>query len=468
MKKTSYILPAIALLMLSACYDSGYVLEDRIVGELTTQPAKIDETGKTLSLVGDGGDMGIANLYFQLSRTRDFTNGELLNVNYQDGQGIPLGMFSGTYYYRLFTALEGDTVFAPNVETFNVDNTLTIIAAKPDDVTTYNLICNSNNAATTYFRVSTDKDFNDFEDYYAMEDGHNQSMTSFDYSVKVEKLSRGTTYYFKAVRDVILGKAESEVSSFTTQDILRMGEVTYTGWDGKSHPMIDGYDFFRANYMLNGEVIGRDLEVYYSPEGWKISKEIIPNGNGVLYGYLSYDEISNDEILIQTYKYNTPTLMWGVAEERNGVFNINLQNMLSRVVFHLTVADDYPVDKPEVNEFIIDGNTLPTQANFQVINGQFVYNQWSFSEPLGYWNRIPLCKGETVDVVIYSIPCESGKATATLKFEDRKSDSDIEIGWKSGNTYEYNLQVTATGLSISDVIVNQWQPTEGGSITINP
>lgn len=467
MKNYTFILPAVALMLLSSCYDGDYTNLDRMVGEMLTEPAAIDETNNLISLRGTSEYSH--NLKFQLSREKNFT-GETVCINYEDATNMSTLWFGGTYFYRLITAIDGDTLCAPNVETFYVNNYLTDINFKKYGATTYQLSCVSKYMGEIAFLVSIDKDFNEYTVCEATHTGNAGTDSDFVYSGTVRNLVPGTTYYAKAVRyDVCLGPLEGETISFTTDEFLKMGNVTYTDWDGKNYPM-QNYDFFIANFLRSGKIVANNIEVYRSGDVWKLSKDIIPGNSGVMYGFHSnLSQDSNNEIQIQTYKYDNSILMWGQGKEDNGTVDMNFRNMLARIVLHITVAEDYPQGKPIIENFTISGKTLPTIAQFIVNEGRFAFNQYSYSEPLGYFYSTNLSKGETVDVVLYSIPCDKGTATVTLNLTNNsKYISEIEIGWNQGNTYEYNMAISNQGLTVSDVKVNQWQPVDGGSITINP
>lgn len=465
MKKYIFILSIIGLGLLPSCYDGNYIETGREVGKLETLTPNI--TDYLVTLRGNYGDLSSDFTFFQIGRSRNVSDSENLVIG-QRSNDLNKDYLIGTYYYRACAIAGNDTVFAPNVESFTIDHLISMNdSQKVDGSSAYLSFTSDVESGDAVIMVSTDKEFKEYDVIRAYVNGINDG--KFEYSATVEKLNPGETYYTKASIEMLLGTLESDLASFTTQGVLRMGDVTYTGWDGKNYPMIEGYDHFLANYLRGGQQVERNIEVYYSEEGWKLSYDIDSSGSGEFFGFYSYyQQDSNNEIRIQTYKYDNPVLMWGMTKPNNGEVNINFRNMLSRVVLHVSLTDDYPEDKPYIENFTISSSKLPTIAKFQVNDGGFVFDGNSFSEPFGYWNNISLAKGETVDVVVYSIPCDSDNAVATFNFANKKYQTDIEIGWKAGNTYEYSIVFANDGLSISDVIVNEWNPTDGGSITIKP
>lgn len=285
MKKTTYLLPIIILTLLSSCYDSSYYDENRLITDLQTKPAIIDEENKTLTLDGDAGMISSSYWYFQLSRTKDFSSEETISFDYHaTSVGYYLGSFFGTYYYRLCASLDEDTIYAQNVETFSVNNTLSLSTPQCVNDSTYQLICTANYEGGVKLRVSTDENFNEYKDYSTIETGSSDTNTVFEYSCTLKYLSYGTTYYVKAVRDAYLGPLESEVVSFTTKAAIKMGKATYTGWDGKTYSMND-YDYFFANILRDGTLVDQDIEVYRTIDGWILSKDYTPDGNTEMRAY---------------------------------------------------------------------------------------------------------------------------------------------------------------------------------------
>ena len=43
----------------------------------------------------------------------------------------------------------------------------------------------------------------------------------------------------------------------------------------------------------------------------------------------------------------------------------------------------------------------------------------------------------------------------------------MEIDWKAGQTYEYEILLEESSITIGDVVIREWENNEGGDITVN-
>lgn len=344
-------------------------------------------------------------------------------------------------------------------------------------------------ATTAYVgNYSYDSDSSIGEFYYLFSTNEN-FQDSLVYSAKLNSfttiygLRPNTTYFYKLVGTDGSIKVNSEVRSFTTLKGFSIAKLTYTDWDGEVKEVDESMSPLGLSVVDTDGWSTRNLMVTYQNGEWRVPDEILGKDIkecGIYTPYKKESDYMNEDALgwlrLCTYKNgknSVDDVLTGYAYLKNEKsVSLRLSHALARVRFHFTIAEDCNEDNLEVQSFIID-----QEASSKIIPSIFFYSLYGKITSVGEFMDIDsgesfvMTKKSQTDVTILSgATRSSGTVQAKIQLSNGSTYSvPITLkadSWKSGNTYDYNIVYSRTGLTLSDVTVKEWNKNESGDINI--
>lgn len=344
-------------------------------------------------------------------------------------------------------------------------------------------------ATTAYVgNYSYDSDSSIGEFYYLFSTNEN-FQDSLVYSAKLNSfttiygLRPNTTYFYKLVGTDGSIKVNSEVRSFTTLKGFSIAKLTYTDWDGEVKEVDESMSPLGLSVVDTDGWSTRNLMVTYQNGEWRVPDEILGKDIkecGIYTPYKKESDYMNEDALgwlrLCTYKNgknSVDDVLTGYAylKEDKSV-SLRLSHALARVRFHFTIAENCNEDNLEVQSFIID-----QEASSKIIPSIFFYSLYGKITSVGEFMDIDsgesfvMTKKSQSDVTILS---GATRSSGTVQAKIQLSNGSIYSvpitlkadSWKSGNTYDYNIVYSRTGLTLSDVTVKEWNKNESGDINI--
>lgn len=324
-----------------------------------------------------------------------------------------------------------------------------------------------------YYLFSTNENFQDSLVYSA-------ELNSF---TTIYGLRPNTTYFYKLVGTDGSIKVNSEVRSFTTLKGFSIAKLTYTDWDGEVREVDESMSPLGLSVVDTDGRSTWNLKVTYENGEWRVPDEILGKDIkecGIYTPYKKESDYMNEDALgwlrLCTYKNgknSVDDVLTGYAylKEDKSV-SLRLSHALARVRFHFTIAEDCNEDNLEVQSFIID-----QEASSKIIPSIFFYSLYGKITSVGEFMDIDsgesfvMTKKSQSDVTILSgATRSSGTVQAKIQLSNGSTYSvPITLkadSWKSGNTYDYNIVYSRTGLTLSDVTVKEWNKNVSGDINI--
>lgn len=324
-----------------------------------------------------------------------------------------------------------------------------------------------------YYLFSTNENFQDSLVYSA-------ELNSF---TTIYGLRPNTTYFYKLVGTDGSIKVNSEVRSFTTLKGFSIAKLTYTDWDGEVKEVDESMSPLGLSVVDTDGWSTRNLMVTYQNGEWRVPDEILGKDIrecGIYTPYKKESDYMNEDALgwlrLCTYKNgknSVDDVLTGYAYLKDDKsVSLRLSHALARVRFHFTIAEDCNEDNLEVQSFIID-----QEASSKIIPSIFFYSLYGKITSVGEFMDIDsgesfvMTKKTQSDVTILSGETRSsGTVQARIQLSNGSTYSvPITLkadSWKSGNTYDYNIVYSRTGLTLSDVTVKEWNKNESGDINI--
>lgn len=324
-----------------------------------------------------------------------------------------------------------------------------------------------------YYLFSTNENFQDSLVYRA-------ELNSF---TTIYGLRPNTTYFYKLVGTDGSIKVNSEVRSFTTLKGFSIAKLTYTDWDGEVKEVDESMSPLGLSVVDKDGWSTRNLMVTYQNGEWRVPDEILGKDIrecGIYTPYKKESDFMNEDALgwlrLCTYKNgknSVDDVLTGYAYLKDDKsVSLRLSHALARVRFHFTIAEDCNEDHLEVQSFIID-----QEASSKIIPSIFFYSLYGKITSVGEFMDIDsgesfvMTKKTQSDVTILSgATRSSGTVQAKIQLSNGSTYSvPITLkadSWKSGNTYDYNIVYSRTGLTLSDVTVKEWNKNESGDINI--
>lgn len=324
-----------------------------------------------------------------------------------------------------------------------------------------------------YYLFSTNENFQDSLVYSA-------ELNSF---TTIYGLRPNTTYFYKLVGTDGSIKVNSEVRSFTTLKGFSIAKLTYTDWDGEVKEVDESMSPLGLSVVDADGWSTRNLKVTYENGEWRVPDEILGKDIrecGIYTPYKKESDYMNEDALgwlrLCTYKNgknSVDDVLTGYAYLKDDKsVSLRLSHALARVRFHFTIAEDCNEDNLEVQSFIID-----QEVNSKIIPSIFFYSLYGKITSVGEFMDIDsgesfvMTKKSQSDVTILSGETRSsGIVQARIQLSNGSTYSvPITLkadSWKSGNTYDYNIVYSRTGLTLSDVTVKEWNKNESGDINI--
>lgn len=297
---------------------------------------------------------------------------------------------------------------------------------------------------------------------------------SFNSGSTIYGLKPNTTYYYKMTGSYGGVTISSEVKSFTTQQGLSIAKLTYTDWDGTVRE-VDANMSPLGITAVSDNIRYYNWKIVYENGEWKIPDELLEmniDRCAIYTPYIDKGFLKEDELgwlQMATYKnaykdekdYLTGYMEPGVSQS----ISLNLSHSLARVRFHFTMAEDCTEEQLAVSDVMLKQNAsskiIPTIFYYSLFGK--ITNVSEFSD-IYFGTGFELVKNNQAyrqaDVTFYSGSTRnSGTVQIQLNLSNGTTCSvplELKVDdWKSGNTYDYNIVYTQTGLTISDVSVNE-------------
>lgn len=472
---------------LTGCYDSNLEGVD-YVPDMKTLPPVVDGDSHKTILRGWSNQAYKDYFYFEISRSKDFNSEEtttvISNRNAISGDSIANYFYTfnsldvpGTYYYRFMASKGDEKVYAAEVETFTVENSLEIQPAANITSKGATLTC------FTYGGYFNDKQFivstsRDFEDYDKVPVNSSSSLTDGHYTFtgNIDYLKPETRYYAKFVMrnynpDITL---ESDVIEFTTEKIDMIEVILDMEFSED-----DSYPDFKV--LIPGIL---DSDFWYGPYIARYSEDT------KRYSFVDKVEVPMVDYWYQIYIVNDKETTWdnsGYVVLSDGKYTAgNMQNKIyySQSEFNgsrnstidylhpieLTgqISVDYPDSWGRVNEIkltdkykknLFKGNSFWIQG-LKFMDFVDVYTGKSAEGCVENGSKYRY----TFNIFPINIPYEYVDLTLVFSNGTSKTLPCPELNLKQGEKKVINID----GLGVEDVIVKDWTPIEGGSIIIVP
>lgn len=337
-----------------------------------------------------------------------------------------------------------------------------------------NYIHNHSSIGEFYYLLSTNENFQDSLVYKA---ALNRTETIYG-------LRPGTTYFYKLVGTDGNITVNSEVKSFTTLKGFSIAKLTYTDWDGVVREVDESMSPLGLSVVDTYGNRTRNLMVTYQNGEWRVPDEALGKDIWECAIYTPYNKDLLDEddlgwLRFCTYKNGRNyvndvltgyTYLKDLKDEQS--VSLRLSHALARVRFHFSIAEDCNEDNLQVQSFIIN-----QEASSKIIPTIFWYSLYGKLQKVEEFSEIDsgesfvVTKKSQTDVTILSGETRSsGTVQARIQLSNGSTYSvPITLNadsWKSGKTYDYNIVYSTTGLTLSDVTVNEWNKNEGGDINI--
>lgn len=322
-----------------------------------------------------------------------------------------------------------------------------------------------------YYLFSTNENFQDSLVYG----------TRLNESRTIYGLRPGTTYFYKLVGTDGNITINSEVRSFTTLKGFSIIKLTYTDWDGEVKEVDESMSPLGLSVVDADGWSTYKLMVTYQNGEWRVPDEALGKDIRECAIYTPYNKEFLDEdalgwLRLCTYKNgknSVDDVLTGYTylKDEQSV-SLRLSHALARVRFHFSIAEDCNEDNLQVQSFIIN-----QESSSKIIPTIFWYSLYGKLQKVENFSEIDsgesfvMTKKSQTDVTILSGETRSsGTVQARIQLSNGsiysvpitlKADS-----WQSGKTYDYNIVYSRTGLTLSDVTVNEWNKNEGGDINI--
>lgn len=483
MKRFFYISGVSLAFLLSGCYDGDYILQDRMVRDLTTLPVSYDTSDGRIKL--NGKSSGPADyLYFEISSSNTFTSEDRRTIKatveydydhvVRDVYAYMTNWFApGTYYYRLYGESGEFTVASSNYESFTFENPISTSDATEviERAAVLNACVKGKAFGPAYFLLSKNEDFEQakklntpYSNYKPTDDGR-------EYYLSVNGLEPSTRYFVKFCMEFDGILIEGNSVSFTTKEIeAKPLSISHIAGENLFGQRIT--DDLMIVIQSNSDWYGPYYAIFDENSGnyvWKGNTDfmLLPDTWCKVYASTGEPRWSNGFLIFGDgdYQYgnNQVAVYSGVTEVSWSDPSIHM-NLSARTAL-VTVA--YPLEwglisgvwiKTTGNNDNIPGSTFAIESfkpeyytheyyghsNYEISqdNGKYYYKFAIFPCALNSkYNQIllPTSSGETV------LSCP-----------------DMKI--QAGESYLINYD----GMEITDVTVRPWNPREEGNVTIFP
>lgn len=364
--------------------------------------------------------------------------------------------------------------------------TNTVPTVKTDKVTlvgmnSAHLVGNVSSKTIGKFLLSTNEDLSDAVELNAEIDEHN---TYYRY---VDNLTPATTYYVALYATDGYSKVIGNIESFKTSSCLGIAEVTLEDWDtGEKQAFNNNLPCFLFSES-NGEWIQSCfLDLLFSEDKWTTSgKDNIgfDDGNKKIYAYHSTGEL-NVEDCSKIHLWANSDFLYGSSEvlnNENPNAHIAMKHALAKVSFEIKQDPEYK------ENFVIttanlrnnfqgrDFDAIKFDTFFNLLTGELSEGEIGSGHDGLFIKDIKIYieseKANTIDYFVIPTSFDDNQAMLQLiPSDDWNKSFESPLGkatWESGKHYTYPVTVTAAGLVIGDVRVEEWQNNEGETIIIN-
>lgn len=329
------------------------------------------------------------------------------------------------------------------------------------------------------FLLSTHQDLSDATDIVARCTNEEEGT----YLAELSQLVPNTTYYVALCASDGYSDVRGNVQEFKTASCLTIASVTLADWEtGEPEPFLSDVTALFYSLTNDGMVYDGTSTIKYS-NGWYMSPNRVYGFGGQIrrvYAYRSIQESIKDVTGIHLYA-NKYDFVYGSSEvlsEDTPDAHIALKHAMAKVTFELKKASDSSSD------YVVSDVNLRNSRNKEVnaIKFDCYLNLFTeeMSEGIGYGHdglfisglQMELSASEPQSVSFYVIPnsFNDNEAQLCLYPKDNKSKNWVtDMGgatWLAGKQYTYPVTVTSSGLQIGDVIVEEWQNNEEGSVII--
>ena len=333
------------------------------------------------------------------------------------------------------------------------------------------------------FLLSTQEDLSDAVELDAMI-GDDEGNTYYRY---LDNLTPATTYYVALYATDGYSKVIGNIETFKTNASLGIADVTLEDWDtGEKQAFKNNIPCFLYSES-NGEWIQSSfLDLLYAEDKWAISgKDNIgfDDGNKKIYAYHSTGEL-NVEDCTKIHLWANADFIYGSSEVLNNESpnaHIEMKHVMAKVSFEIkkdaAYKEVFVVNYANLRNNYNGGdyNAIKFDAFFNLLTGELSEGNIGYGHDGLFINDIELAidseKSNTID--FFAIPTSFDENQAVLQLIpngswDKVFESPLgKATWESGKHYTYPVTVTATGLVIGDVRVEEWNNQEGETIIIN-
>ena len=329
-----------------------------------------------------------------------------------------------------------------------------------------------------YFLVSTHEDMSDAVRCFAEYSGDD----FYAYVYDIDFLPATTYYYVFCGTDGFI-ELRGEVKSFTTPDALHINSVTYTPW-GEESPVDFVNETALGGFLLYGHLQGdiwqNNLMIPYDFDNaeWSMPELDTFEGDMAMIAYWPYRQSANPWELAVS---NGEDFMYGTCEGLNNsnlAADIHLNHVMAKVNFSISLEGENTVGGT-IHTVVIGNHDNPeTHNRYEAIPWEGMLNMATgtltpiYNSHDGVWVKCsvtPSTDPQTVETFI--VPTKFG---ADMAYVELQFDNDYllswtfqDTSWEPGYEYTYELIITENGLRVGDVIVEEWQDNDEGTIIIN-
>ena len=333
-----------------------------------------------------------------------------------------------------------------------------------------------------YFLFSASADLSDAEYLYITGSSPSGGTINNLYQVYVSDLEKNHTYYYVLCVSDGVSEIRGEVKSFTTLSSIRLVSVTSTAWNDEqeeyNNDMLGAYLFYAEKPSIYQDYGNMYVEksVIDGKRGWELPQEILPtNSNLKMCAYFPYQKEKIKEYMVPfgTYKYDEDVL-WGVSNTLNEQApnaSIRMRHAMARVIFSIAGTANV-LETTIITDFTLanrdETSGIPTYGYLNTYTGDF--ENCTYNLPVTRSTKLyPTDVAKNIEVLMFPAEFSSEAVLLILGTEDghQLSVNLPQAHWEAGHQYTYPITYDEAHITIGDVVVENWNNSAAGDITVN-
>lgn len=466
----------IVLGVLPSCYDGGYVEKDRMVPTLSTSEVVIEKN--TVYLYGET-SVKSPILFFQIAPSELFEESETKIVYAEYEYNNTPNVFAkldgliepGKQYIRLCAQAseDGEIIAAGNFVTIDTPNTIRTL--EPQEITIDSVVLYGTYDSQQqfvdypYFELSTDPDFKELKTYEKLST-HKSEDGTVVFERVIDGLNPSTEYYARFCCRDNNGSYKVDIKGntikFNTKEgvFLDVKKITCPNPDYKLSIVV--------NPQGTLEYIWKTLEFDQNKDSYVLKDKIILQPD-IEYNVYVINASGNGCSSLRATNTSIEAMLvnnggWRIFYGKTVVDFNNPHILLDTKELTCDVTFNFP--------FLGSGNfSLSLNSEKSILPSDYLNLETCTFSTHKSWNTVIFYNGTPLHMIPFEIE-NSGDViieVSTPKGYYKYNMSRVKM--EAGKTYVFNNGVLIRedeNMDITDITVNEWDPTNGGSITIKP